>query len=96
MMYHTEGDMIDTEFRRGQNAAFDAMWEAVGQAEHELRDDAGTIDPYARAVLAVVRGQLDAVVSAIDGEWACEERVQRARENAATPEKIQRGEGSWT
>ena len=69
----------DSEFRRGQNAAFDAMWEALGQAEHELRDDAGTIDPYARAVLAVVRGQLDAVVSAIDGEWACEERVQRAR-----------------
>jgi hypothetical protein len=69
----------DTEFRRGQNRAFDAMWEAYGQAEHELHDDEGKIDPYARAVLAVVRAQLDAVVADIAAEWACSERVERAR-----------------
>lgn len=69
----------DSEFRRGQNAAFDAMWEACGRAESLLHDDRGQLEPYARAVMAVLHAELDAMVSAVEAEWACEERVQRAR-----------------
>lgn len=74
--------IADTEFRRGQTGAFDAMWEAFTRAEYALQDDDGALDPYARAVLMVVRSELDALVSGIAAEWACEERVARARGSA--------------
>lgn len=69
----------DSEFRRGQTRAFDAMWDAFFFAQNRLTDDDGQLDPYARAVLAVVRSQLDAMVSVVDAEWACDERVSAIR-----------------
>ena len=85
----------DNEFRRGQDGAFDLMWEAFGRAENLLTDDEGKLDPHARAVLAVVRSELLAAVEAVSAAWVCDERVERARASSqtTTTRHDSRGEG---
>ena len=85
--------MIDNDFRRGQDGAWDAMWTAFARAENLVQDDNGTTDPHARAVLAVVRAELTAAVDAVQAEWECDERVERVR---AHTEKLARGSSHMT
>jgi hypothetical protein len=72
-----------SEFRRGQNRTIDAMWDRFNVAELMLEDPSGLTDPLTRAVLAVVRSQLQAMVDSIGAEWECDERVERVRDMTA-------------
>jgi hypothetical protein len=79
------GDMTDdNEYRRAQINTFDAVWEAVSSAESALHDDAGTLDPYARAVLAVVRTTLRSLSDSIEREWDHDAHVARIRASNAS------------
>ena len=71
--------MTESDYRRGQDGAFDLVWEALGRAEGRLEDGQGNTDPITRAVLAVVRSELTAAVDAVQAEWECDERVERVR-----------------
>jgi len=69
-----------TEFQRGMMRAFEIVQNAVDCAEFALKDDDGRLDPTHRAVLALVRSEVRAVVDEVTHEWECDDRVQRARE----------------
>lgn len=72
-----------SEFRRGQDRTIDAMWDRFSAAELLLEDPSGVTDPLTRAVLAVVRSQLQAMVDLISEAWEADERVERVRDMTA-------------
>ena len=59
----------DTAFRRGQQRTFEAVHEAIEDAERELTWATGAMGETTNAVMAVVRAKLRALEDAIDAEW---------------------------